>query len=127
MLAEDEELAENDIKNAFNAAEKKIIRERILSKGIRPDGRGPKDIRPIWCEVDVSPRAHGSAIFTRGETQALDFGNARHIKRCTSPRQPDARKRTPYMHHTNSRFLHRRNSRPARAHSRPRNRDIGSI
>ena len=55
MLAEDKELAEKDIKNAFGTAEKKIVRERILSAGKRPDGRGPKDIRPIWCELDISP------------------------------------------------------------------------
>jgi hypothetical protein len=38
---------------------------------VRPDGRSAKDIRPIWCEIDVSPRAHGSGLFTRGETQVL--------------------------------------------------------
>ena len=48
-----------------------VVRESILSQQLRTDGRGPDDIRPITCEVDVLPRAHGAALFTRGETQAL--------------------------------------------------------
>ncbi len=48
-----------------------VVRESILSRQVRTDGRGPDDIRPITCEVDVLPRSHGSALFTRGETQAL--------------------------------------------------------
>ena len=59
------------IKEAFAEAEKKIVRERILNQGKRPDGRTPAEIRPIWCEVGFSPRAHGSGLFTRGETQVL--------------------------------------------------------
>ncbi|MFN4298688.1 MAG: polyribonucleotide nucleotidyltransferase [Thermaurantimonas sp.] len=47
------------------------MRNMILNESIRLDGRGPADIRPIWCEVDYLPGAHGSAIFTRGETQSL--------------------------------------------------------
>ena len=47
------------------------MRRKILDEGIRADGRGLTDVRPIWCEVGVLPRTHGSAIFTRGETQAL--------------------------------------------------------
>ncbi len=63
----------DDVKSAFSEAEQKIVRERILSAGKRPDGRTPTEIRPIWCEVGVSPRAHGSGLFTRGETQVLSF------------------------------------------------------
>ncbi|MBE3120009.1 MAG: polyribonucleotide nucleotidyltransferase [Candidatus Atribacteria bacterium] len=59
------------VKEAFAEAEKKIVRERILNQGKRPDGRTPTEIRPIWCEVGFSPRAHGSGLFTRGETQVL--------------------------------------------------------
>ncbi len=58
------------IKAAFTAMEERVVRELILD-GRRPDGRGPKDLRPITCEVGLLPRAHGSAIFQRGETQAL--------------------------------------------------------
>ncbi|MEI6291864.1 MAG: polyribonucleotide nucleotidyltransferase, partial [Chloroflexota bacterium] len=63
--------AVKDIKSAFSEAEGAIVRERILSMGKRPDGRTPTEIRPIWCEVEISPRAHGSGLFTRGETQVL--------------------------------------------------------
>ena len=48
-----------------------VVREAVLGRQVRTDGRGPDDIRPITCEVDVLPRAHGAALFTRGETQAL--------------------------------------------------------
>ncbi len=58
------------LKAAFHAVEERVVRELIL-EGTRSDGRGPKDLRPISCEVGVLPRAHGSAIFQRGETQAL--------------------------------------------------------
>ena len=55
----------------FEEMEYEIVRKSILDKGIRTDGRGPEDIRPISCEIKVLERTHGSALFTRGETQAL--------------------------------------------------------
>ena len=55
----------------FHAVEKEAMRNMILDEGIRLDGRNTTQIRPIWCEVDYLPCAHGSAIFTRGETQSL--------------------------------------------------------
>lgn len=55
----------------FHDVEKKAMRQVILNEGKRLDGRGLTDIRSIWCEVDYLPSAHGSAIFTRGETQSL--------------------------------------------------------
>ena len=58
------------IKSAFHDLEGRVVRELLLD-GVRPDGRGPKDIRPLSCEVSLLPRAHGSAVFQRGETQAL--------------------------------------------------------
>ncbi|MBI5286774.1 MAG: polyribonucleotide nucleotidyltransferase [Deltaproteobacteria bacterium] len=62
---------EDEINNLFTELKYKTLREAILGEGIRIDGRGPKDIRPITCEVEVLPRTHGSALFTRGETQAM--------------------------------------------------------
>ncbi len=56
---------------AFDKVEKQVLRRMILEEGTRADGRGLKEIRPITCEVGVLPGAHGSALFTRGETQAL--------------------------------------------------------
>lgn len=59
------------IRQAFDYVQKKAFRISVLEKGRRMDGRGYQDLRPISCEVSVLPRAHGSAIFQRGETQAL--------------------------------------------------------
>src|SRR5574344_362415 len=55
----------------FDDIQYKLLRASILEKGLRIDGRGTEDIRPITCEVNVLPRPHGSALFTRGETQSL--------------------------------------------------------
>jgi polyribonucleotide nucleotidyltransferase len=59
------------VKRYYKNLEKDVVREFYLSKNIRLDGRQMNQIRPIWCEVDYLPMAHGSAIFTRGETQSL--------------------------------------------------------
>ncbi|WP_353686618.1 polyribonucleotide nucleotidyltransferase [Thermodesulfovibrio sp. 3462-1] len=59
------------ISSAFDKVVKKIMRQRIVKKGLRVDGRKPDEIRPITCMVGILPRVHGSALFTRGETQAL--------------------------------------------------------
>ncbi len=59
------------VKVIFHGLEYTEVRNMILEKRVRADGRGPADIRPITCEVGVLPRAHGSAVFTRGETQSL--------------------------------------------------------
>ena len=56
---------------AFDKLEKETIRSRIAVDKKRPDGRAPEEIRDIWIEVGVAPRTHGSAIFTRGQTQAF--------------------------------------------------------
>ncbi len=66
----DPEVTVARVKGAISAIEERVVRESILD-GQRPDGRGPRDIRPLSCEVGLLPRAHGSAIFQRGETQAL--------------------------------------------------------
>ncbi|MHC4897699.1 MAG: polyribonucleotide nucleotidyltransferase [Planctomycetota bacterium] len=58
-------------RDAIEELHHQLVRERILGEQKRPDGRGPADIRGIWSEVGLLPRTHGSAIFTRGETQAL--------------------------------------------------------
>ena len=61
----------NDASDTINGVFKKLLRKTIIEKGVRSDGRGVKDVRPITCELGVLPRTHGSALFTRGETQAL--------------------------------------------------------
>ena len=64
-------LSESKLKGAFELAMKKMTRKMVLETGERPDGRGLEEIRPIWTEVDVFPRTHGSAMFKRGATQAV--------------------------------------------------------
>jgi polyribonucleotide nucleotidyltransferase len=71
ILGEDEAVESNVVLGLFKSLEKKIVRGNILQSGQRIDGRDTKTVRPIRGEVGVLPRAHGSALFTRGETQAL--------------------------------------------------------
>ena len=70
-LKSDEPNRDRHVKITFHGLEYTEVRNMILEKRVRADGRGPSDIRPITCEVGVLPRAHGSAVFTRGETQSL--------------------------------------------------------
>ncbi|SCY70583.1 polyribonucleotide nucleotidyltransferase [Flavobacterium caeni] len=69
----EEELLENGdlVSKYLYKSQKEAVRNVILDLGLRLDGRKTTEIRPIWCEIDYLPRAHGSAVFTRGETQAL--------------------------------------------------------
>lgn len=62
---------ESEIADALYYLNKEVMRRRILDEGIRADGRTVTEVRPIWCDVGVLPRTHGSAVFTRGQTQAL--------------------------------------------------------
>jgi len=71
LAKEDDPDRTRHVKLVFHELEYTEVRKMILEDGKRADGRGPADIRPITCEVGLLPRAHGSALFTRGETQAL--------------------------------------------------------
>lgn len=71
MLAEDENDRAPVLFGALEDEYHKALRKRIVGEGVRPDHRGPADIRPIECEVGLLPSTHGSSLFTRGETQAL--------------------------------------------------------
>lgn len=71
LSTEDDEALDREIKNIISDLEKDIVRHHIVEKGSRSDGRGLKDVRPISGRTGILPRAHGSALFTRGETQAL--------------------------------------------------------
>jgi polyribonucleotide nucleotidyltransferase len=120
--AEDVEKRTTDVKQAFYDVEKDIVRKRILNEKIRPDGRTPFDIRPIWCEVNYSPRAHGSGIFTRGETQVLTMatlGTPREAQEIDTL-SPTLLKR--YMHHYNFPSFCTGEVKPSRSSSR---REIG--
>ncbi|WCZ39120.1 polyribonucleotide nucleotidyltransferase [Corynebacterium jeddahense] len=93
--------ASKEIRAAYNAVMKQIVREKILSEGFRIDGRGLTDIRDLEVEVQLVPRAHGSALFERGETQILGVTTLdmlkmeQHIDSLT----PEDSKR--YIHHYN--------------------------
>ncbi len=83
-LGEEGEERAGEVKGVVKALKSEIVRERVLSEGTRIDGRGLADVREIDCQIGVLPRTHGSAIFTRGETQALvtvTFGTKRDEQR----------------------------------------------
>ena len=71
LFEDNEELLEHEIMMQLKNLEKDIVRSRIIKSKKRIDGRGLSDVRPIKCEVGILPRVHGSALFTRGETQAI--------------------------------------------------------
>jgi len=71
QFSEEDEIDEKLVSRYFHEVEKEAVRNLILKEGVRLDGRKYDEIRPIWCEVDYLPAAHGSALFTRGETQSL--------------------------------------------------------
>ena len=76
------------VKKYYRKAEKEAIRDLTLNEGLRLDGRKTDEVRPIWCEVDYLPSTHGSAIFTRGETQALatvTLGTSREANQIDMP------------------------------------------
>ncbi|MFM6977133.1 MAG: polyribonucleotide nucleotidyltransferase, partial [Micrococcales bacterium] len=89
---------------AYKSVTKKIVRTRVLKEGIRMDGRGKKDIRPITAEIHVVPRVHGSAIFERGETQIMGITTLNMLK---MEQQIDAL--TPV---TSKRYMHNYNFPP---------------
>ncbi len=90
-----------DAQRAFDKLEKTLVRERIAVKKVRPDGRGADEIRPISIEVSVAPRTHGSALFTRGQTQAFSvaaLGTTREEMRLDTLGLETSKR---YFHHYN--------------------------
>src|ERR1700754_1396176 len=92
---------EKEIGAAFRSLNKKLVRQRILRDQVRIDGRGITDIRPLSAEVEVIPRAHGSALFERGETQILGVTtlNMLRMEQQIDSLGPETHKR--YLHHYN--------------------------
>ena len=93
--------ASKEIRAAYNAVMKQIVREKILTEGFRIDGRGVTDIRDLEVEVQLVPRAHGSALFERGETQILGVTTLDTLKmeQHLDSLHPEESKR--YIHHYN--------------------------
>lgn len=111
-----------EIKDSLYYLTKEKVRAKIFDKGIRPDGRGLKDVRPIWCERGVLPRAHGSAVFTRGQTQTLTT--------CTLAMLGEAQKLEGLDEETYKRYMHQYNfpgycTGEAKALRSPGRREIG--
>jgi polyribonucleotide nucleotidyltransferase len=100
-LAQQFEGREKEISAAFRSLTKKLVRERIISEGLRIDGRGLTDIRPLSAQTHVLPRVHGSALFERGETQILGVTtlNMLRMEQMIDTLNPDRTKR--YMHNYN--------------------------
>ncbi|GAW28242.1 MULTISPECIES: polyribonucleotide nucleotidyltransferase [unclassified Carboxydocella] len=113
---------EKELEKVFHNILKETVRQMIITEGIRPDGRKLDEIRPIWCEVGVLPRTHGSAIFTRGQTQVLTVTTLGAIgdEQILDDLGVDESKR--YMHHYNFPPYSTGEARPLRAPSR---REIG--
>ena len=121
-VAPSDAISETDVSLTFDTLLKKEIRRAILDEGIRPDGRGLKDIRPLSIEVGVLPRTHGSALFQRGQTQILSVvtlgpGGDEQIIDTLSPVESKR-----YLHHYNFPPYSVGEVRPLRGASR---RDIG--
>jgi polyribonucleotide nucleotidyltransferase len=100
-VAADFEGREKEISAAYRSLTKKLVRQRIISEGVRIDGRGLKDIRPLSAAINVVPRVHGSSLFERGETQILNVAtlNMLRMEQMIDTLNPETRKR--YMHHYN--------------------------
>ncbi len=101
---------------------KEKVRYKILHKGIRPDGRKTNEIRPIWCEVGLLPRVHGSAVFTRGETQVLTTCTLGMISEAQELDGLDNEEYKRYMHQYNMPGYTTGEAKPLRS---PGRREIG--
>lgn len=112
----------NMFRESFELAEQAVVRERILGQGKRPDGRTPTDIRPIWCEVAISPRAHGSGLFTRGETQILSVATLATLGEAQELDNLSPIKDKRYLHHYNFPPYSTGEAKPLRGQSR---REVG--
>ena len=91
----------DEVKDVFKSVEKNLVRKRILAGEARIDGRDTRTVRPIACEVDVLPKAHGSALFTRGETQAIGAVTLGSTRDAQIIDALEGERRDPFMLHYN--------------------------
>lgn len=111
-----------DIAEVLYNMKKEKVRAKILDKGIRPDGRSLKEIRPIWCEHGVLPRVHGSGVFTRGQTQVLTTATLGTISEVQKLDGLDDEVFKRYIHHYNFPGYSVGEAKPAKS---PGRREIG--
>jgi len=117
-----ETYASGDVKEVFEDELRAAMRNQILDKGVRVDGRGVRDIRPISCSVGLLPRAHGSGLFTRGETQVLTIatlGTSSDEQKLDTVAKTGVKR---YMHHYNFPPYSTGETRPLRG---PGRREVG--
>lgn len=119
---EETENKKQDIADSIHDLEKKCVREMILEEHKRPDGRGLTDLRPLSCEVGVLPRVHGSAIFTRGQTQVLSVATLGMKSEEQMLDGIDEEESKRYMHQYNFPAYSVGEARPSRG---PGRREIG--
>ncbi len=100
-IAEDDAESLEQAKRAFKAVFKKLARQRTVSEGVRLDGRGPTDVRPLAIETGAVERTHGSALFQRGETQVLNITTLGMLKMEQMLDTLDVAESKRYMHHYN--------------------------
>ncbi len=110
------------IAQALYNLKKEKVRRKVLDKGIRPDGRKLTEIRPIWCEVGLLPRVHGSGVFTRGETQVLTTCTLGMISEAQELEGLDTEEYKRYMHQYNMPGYTTGEAKPLRS---PGRREIG--
>jgi polyribonucleotide nucleotidyltransferase len=101
LAGEEGELQAAEVRDAFDDFHKAAVREQILNANKRPDGRGMRDIREISAEVGFSPRAHGSGLFSRGETQVLTLATLGTPRERQELDGLSPREEKRYMHHYN--------------------------
>ena len=111
-----------DIAEVLYNMKKEKVRAKILEKGIRPDGRTLKEIRPIWCEHGILPRVHGSGVFTRGQTQVLTTATLGTISEVQKLEGLDDEVFKRYIHHYNFPGYSVGEAKPAKS---PGRREIG--
>mgnify|MGYP001047975369 CR=1 FL=1 len=113
---------EKDLINSLYYIKKEVMREKIIDKGVRPDGRSLTEIRPIWCETGLLPRVHGSGVFTRGLTQVmttLTLGSISDMQKLEGLDDEDCKR---YMHHYNMPGYSSGEAKPLKS---PGRREIG--
>ena len=113
---------EVEVGDALYAIQKEIMRRHIIDNGVRPDGRKLTEIRPIWCEVGVLPRPHGSGVFTRGQTQVMTVCTLAPMSEQQIIDGIGTQDRKRYMHHYNFPGYSTGEAKPARS---PGRREIG--
>lgn len=112
----------NYVGDVIYSMKKQFVRKRISEEGVRPDGRKMNDIRDIWCEVGILPRVHGSAVFTRGQTQAMTTATLGTISEVQKLEGLDEDVFKRYMHHYNMPPYSTGEAKPMRS---PGRREIG--